>query len=1500
MTEKIHNGGNKMKKRLTFIALVICLAMIMIPIFSNMTVGAANVEITVSTLTGKTIPITIDNTETVLTLKTRIQEKEGVPPDQQRLIFAGKQLEEDKTLESYNIQTGATIHLVLRQSTSTASIRKGTDSISGYNTESNTYNYIYYGTWRNAPIKWRVLDTMSNTGDDSAMFLLTDECLYPLPGERFSSYIQFNPKTKADRYLWKDSTLQTWFSEFYNSAFTAAERTQIPAVSLAGSVYSYRSPGTPSYYPAFEYKIDALESEYVFAPSIQDLYNADYGFSGSISRIAGPMLGSYTGTRYWIRSYYNNLPHYVGEGDNLVGDQTGDSAAVRPAMNLSKENNVLFISAAEGGKPSGGLAELAEYTGSEWKLTLSDSSRSGFSVESTSVSTTNYGGDIEIKYSGAKTGANEYISVMLMDSAGNPTHYGRSSASLTSESGTVTIPVAAGLTAGDYTLYVFNEQYNGDKMTDYASELKSVAMTVREANTYTVTYAPGANGTGTAFTAVKVEGIDLVLSSKTFSRTDYKQIGWSKVDGGEKDYALGAIYTADEPITLYPVWERQYGLTISGKDVTSSNQDDVFGDGKVKFEYDYYRYKYILTLTDASLDDDGFAVIDYSGSNTIEIVLVGKNELRSSGFAGIISSGRLIFSGEGSLKLSVTDEYANAIDCKGIIVNGGDITIEAAGTAIYTDGTVSVNDGSLTLVITGDGNIIDGATGSVVNVAPGVVIEAGAKADGTDAAPVNASETDKITSAKYLKIYKVPHIHCICGGHGYDGHDAHTDIEWEPWGEADSLPTSGYYYLTCNIELSYDEGVFDTTHICLNGYSIRGMKRDDGALSPFTPWLATHGEFVITDCGNGSIGDLTLSGGKMTMYGGSIPEGTTIAIVKRGEFYAESGAEINGKIINSGKISGGTFNGEVLNEQGTISGGTFTGKVTNKGGTINDGTFTGTVDNVLFPYYYDDGGVSGGNPAHICGGIFTETSTVNNVGCFIENGTFRGKVTVTGSVSDGFMHPGDIDGGTFTETSEVTIGLFEIQGISSAGRVGGGNFSGTIRLEGGLITDYTNGTQYVCPTFTGSSKIYLTSGYVESGIFYGTVTYGEAVIKDSACRVVTFVTDGGSAIDSQRILRGQKIQKPENPTKPGYTFSGWSGGENEFDFDAPVLGDVTATAKWSVNKYTITIKPGNGEDDIVITQDFGTALTAPTLTKTGYTFIGWDVDFPATMPAESMTITAKWKINQYTIKFETDGGTFIFNITADYGSKIHNPGTLYKPGFIFEGWDRPYPETMPAENITLTAQWSVCNHSRSNQKASCKDAVKCSVCKGFIDIAEHTPSEEYKSDGSSHWHECTVCGEKLDQAEHTGGTATCKEKAECEICHTKYGELAPHKIKTEWSVNGEKHWHECSVCGEKKDEANHSFEWKTDKEAAVGVAGSKHEECSVCGYKKDAVTIDPIPDTTTTTTPPATTTTGGSVQPPEGGSNKTAIVISLLVILILIFIVIIIIIIKRKKDKDKQ
>ena len=452
---------------------------------------------------------------------------------------------------------------------STAAIRSVTDGIHGYNTESG-YSYIYYGVWRNAPIKWRVLDTKANTGAADALFLLTDECLYPLPGDLYARYIQFNPANKPNRHLWKDSTLQNWFKNtFYsggNSAFTSAERALIPATTQAGSVYEYRAPNALSYYPPMRFQICALEAEHVFAPSIQDIMNAAYGFTDSASRIAGPSNSTGTGgTRYWLRSFEisETLPFMVLENSGLGGDYGNNPSAVRPAMNLSTAgNNILFISAAEDGKPSGGLTKIGEYAGNEWKLTLLDSSRSGFSVTTTSVSTTNYGGDIQIEYSGAKTGDNEYISVLLKDSSGNPTYYGRSAA-LTAASGTVTIPVAAGLTPDSYDLYVYNEQYNGDKMTDLASELQSVSLTVAEAATYTVTYAPGTNGTGTASTATKTEDLPLTLAGESFTRTGYTQTGWATVDGGEKVYDLGAIYEENAPTTLYPVWTaNQYTVTL--------------------------------------------------------------------------------------------------------------------------------------------------------------------------------------------------------------------------------------------------------------------------------------------------------------------------------------------------------------------------------------------------------------------------------------------------------------------------------------------------------------------------------------------------------------------------------------------------------------------------------------------------------------------------------------------------------------------------------------------------------------------------------------------------------------------------------------------------------------------------------------------------------------------------------------------------------------------------
>ena len=129
-------------------------------------------------------------------------------------------------------------------------------------------------------------------------------------------------------------------------------------------------------------------------------------------------------------------------------------------------------------------------------------------------------------------------------------------------------------------------------------------------------------------------------------------------------------------------------------------------------------------------------------------------------------------------------------------------------------------------------------------------------------------------------------------------------------------------------------------------------------------------------------------------------------------------------------------------------------------------------------------------------------------------------------------------------------------------------------------------------------------------------------------------------------------------------------------------------AKWITNTYTVTFDTAGGTEIAPITQGYGTAITAPAApTREGYTFIGWDTEIPTTMPAENITITAQWKINKYTIIFDTAGGTEIAPITQDYGTQIASPAAPTREGYNFVGWDKSIPATMPAENITITAQW---------------------------------------------------------------------------------------------------------------------------------------------------------------------------------------------------------------------
>ena len=403
------------------------------------------------------------------------------------------------------------------------------------------------------------------------------------------------------------------------------------------------------------------------------------------------------------------------------------------------------------------------------------------------------------------------------------------------------------------------------------------------------------------------------------------------------------------------------------------------------------------------------------------------------------------------------------------------------------------------------------------------------------------------------------HTHCVCGtGTKFDGHDTHADVTWTPWTKTDVLPTkSGYYFLTDDVVMDHEQIVPDGVYICLNGYGISVASGEDESDKPSL--LLNGGTLTITDCGTkGTVKDLKIYSGKLAMYGGSVPVGGKLTVEGSGELVASGNAVINGIITNKGTISGGIFNGEVINETGTINGGTFNGKVTSNGGTINNGTFNGVVDLYRYPTRNGDSDVIVSN------GIFTETSTVNNIGSSIYGGTYSGKVTVIGYINplNGGGMTGFIGGGTFTKTSEVTI-LTQNPG-NLVGMVIYGDYYGKVKLEGGMIVDRSSEK---CPVFHESSEVYFTSGSADGGIYYGTEIYGDARIGSGAYCKVEFNTVGGSEVPRQNVLRGKKAAPlAANPAKAGHVFGGWLKNGTSFDLAVTPLIDyyVELTAVWNI------------------------------------------------------------------------------------------------------------------------------------------------------------------------------------------------------------------------------------------------------------------------------------------------------------------------------------------------
>ena len=214
------------------------------------------------------------------------------------------------------------------------------------------------------------------------------------------------------------------------------------------------------------------------------------------------------------------------------------------------------------------------------------------------------------------------------------------------------------------------------------------------------------------------------------------------------------------------------------------------------------------------------------------------------------------------------------------------------------------------------------------------------------------------------------------------------------------------------------------------------------------------------------------------------------------------------------------------------------------------------------------------------------------------------------------------------------------------------------------------------------------------------------------------------------------------------------------------------------------------------------------------------------LTTQAGTVSVAGPVTTYTVRFNANGGT---GTMADVTGVPAGAYTLPANGFTapagkqFKGWSTGASGAVIAGttynvtgDVTLYAIWENKTHTHTYNTTWSTDAAnhwhECSVCGDKKDLAAHVDANKD--------HNCDVCGKKM--SDHTGGTATCKDKATCTICGQKYGDLAAHNYKTEWSKDKNKHWHECSVCGDKKDVAAHT--------PGAPATETTPQTCTICGY----------------------------------------------------------------------
>ena len=972
-------------------------------------------------------------------------------------------------------------------------------------------------------------------------------------------------------------------------------------------------------------------------------------------RALNPAHPNWVTSSWWLRSpgsktFYVAIVSSDGsvQYSGISIRKQNNHLTVRPAFNLNL-NSVLFTSAVVGGKPAGGLTPIPEYSGNEWKLTLLDSSRSFAVTEKTADAAPD--DTITLNYSGATTGANEYISAIIADNNGAQ-YYGRV-AQPTAESGTVEIKIPSDIAPGNYTLKVFSEQYNGDYKTDYASNFTDIALTVEKQVEEQFSLTPGGTyyfdlsamnipGTGNGdlpdstlhyvpFTYVGTVNA-YKLTSETATTNEYAQ---------QNKYAH-SLFVADYAVTHKVNWNNLDTASL------------IFGKDYVAGGVDY-------TLRAPSVGSN------YTGSGNSERGVPQSNEWdtmlnKDSGYIqnwnGMYSWGQDAFSGGASYRAIRGYNSARIWVSINAAYSSPDVGFRPVLEVLNAD-TLGP-DGLKVVTLDLGGGTLGGSSDAIQ-----IIVKNGSEFTAPASDGLNRPAGD--TGSYFMWL----------GSNG------------KLYAPGDNVPAD-VTKLTAQFALSEQFSLKpgDTYYFDLSAMNIPGTANggnSDGAVSlpdtslhyvPFT-YVGTIEAYKLTSATatteeyaqqNKYPHSLFVADYAVThtiSWGGLNDEGLIF-----GKNYASGGVDYTLRAPSVGSISTGSGDSQrgvpQSNEWDTMLN-KNSGYIQNWNKMYSWGQDTSSAAESFRAY-------RGYNSARFW---YYTSSSFRNVYL-----GFRPVLEVLnpGTLgSDGLkVVTLDLGGGKLGNSSE------DIQIIVKTGS------EFTAPASDGLTRPDGNTGSYFM--WLGSNgKLYAPGASVPADVTELTVQW------TAPTYAVTLNTNGGT-INNGNVTEytyGVGATLPTDVTRTGYTFKGWYYNENLTGSPVTAIGDTETGnkeywAKWEINQYTVTVKPENGEADITITQDYGTPITAPAdPIREGYTFIGWDRDIPKTMPAENITVTAQWEINQYTITFDTNGGSEIAPITQDYGTEITAPDNPTRKGYTFKGWDKEIPETMPAENITVTAQWEI-------------------------------------------------------------------------------------------------------------------------------------------------------------------------------------------------------------------